>query len=46
MEYIDGGMLMNYVKSDERFVSKGMVQILRAVDYLHRNQIAHRDIKP
>lgn len=46
MEYIDGGMLMNYRKSEEKFVSKAMMQVLRAVDYLHRNHIAHRDIKP
>lgn len=46
MEYAEGGMLMNYLKKDEEFVGHVVSQVLNGVEYLHKNKIAHRDIKP
>lgn len=49
MEYIKFGELYNYVITNsvlsEKQAGQIFVQILVAVDYLHQNKIAHRDIK-
>ena len=40
MEYADGGILMNHLKKGEAFVSNAMHQMLQAVDYLQKNEVA------
>lgn len=49
MEYARGGELFEYVQS-KGYLQEGevriiMCQIIRAVDYLHKNNIVHRDLK-
>jgi serine/threonine protein kinase len=49
MEYVSGGDLQHYLKrsvlseANAKLVTK---QTLSALEYLHRNKITHRDIKP
>lgn len=49
LEYCNGGTLMDLIKRRRRLSEKEafiyFYQICMAVDYLHRNNIAHRDIK-
>lgn len=54
MEYCEGGDLTNYIRQrkeqnkyfSERIVLNWFVQTVLAVDYIHKNKILHRDIKP
>jgi hypothetical protein len=50
MEYVDGQPLGNRIPpggiKDERLVRKIAVQTLEALDYAHKKQIFHRDLKP
>lgn len=46
MEFVQGGILMDKLKSSEDLVSKYVSETIDAVEYLHRLHIAHRDIKP
>jgi serine/threonine protein kinase len=50
MEYIKGGNLFHYIRKRKRLTEreayKLFVQILTAVNFLHRNSLIHRDIKP
>jgi len=49
MEYMEGGSMAQYVKLrgnlTETEVQKYSAQILSGLDYLHKNNIIHRDIK-
>lgn len=50
MEYIKGGTLRNYIethkkKITEKNAKKIIYYLLQAVDYLHKSNIIHRDIK-
>ncbi|KAJ5801750.1 uncharacterized protein N7518_003818 [Penicillium psychrosexuale] len=50
MEYVPGGELSTYLHTQER-IPEEMVrtiarQVLRALHYLHKRHITHRDIKP
>lgn len=46
MEYAEGGVLMQKLKSPEEQVAKYISETIEAVGHLHRSNIAHRDIKP
>ena len=50
LEYMDGGSLGGLLESkrkiSERYLSEVAKQVLKGLDYLHRNRIVHRDIKP
>jgi hypothetical protein len=50
MEYVDGQPLSGRIPSggikDERLVRRVAVQTLEALDYAHKKQIFHRDLKP
>lgn len=50
MEFVPGGDLQQYLalhgKLSEAVAKKMSSQVLNALDYLHRNKITHRDIKP
>jgi serine/threonine protein kinase len=50
MELVECGSLSHLLKQDvqlaEPFVKKLMLELLRAVDYLHQQNVIHRDIKP
>lgn len=46
MEYVEGGDLLSKLKSEERYVSRMLEQLINAVDYIHDRGIVHRDIKP
>lgn len=46
MEYACDGTLMEKLKSEEVFVSKSVDQVLNAIQYMHRNKVVHRDLKP
>lgn len=50
MDLCEGGDLFNMIKKERAFsekkVAEIMKQILAGVFYLHKNRIAHRDLKP
>lgn len=50
LEYMDGGSLANVIEAkktiSERYLAEVAKQVLKGLDYLHRNRIVHRDIKP
>jgi serine/threonine protein kinase len=46
MEYLDGGDVKNYIKSNSEHLDKLLKDILAALSYLHANGIIHRDLKP
>ena len=50
MEYGEGGTLYNFILNQEKIISENVIkklfiQLLAAVDYIHSNQILHRDLK-
>lgn len=49
LEYADGGEIFDYLvtngKMSEKKAKKYFKQILNAIDYLHKNNIVHRDLK-
>ncbi|OLL25575.1 Protein kinase kin1 [Neolecta irregularis DAH-3] len=48
-EYVDGGQMLDYIishgKLKEKHARKFARQIVSALDYCHRNNIVHRDLK-
>ncbi|CAN1297792.1 Mitogen-activated protein kinase kinase 7 [Linum perenne] len=49
MEYMDGGSLADFAKNrrlSEAAISDVARQVLEGFDYLHSNNIVHRDVKP
>ena len=50
MEYLEGGELYDYIVASKRLSEqeafKFFIQIISAVEYLHKLNIVHRDLKP
>ena len=50
MEYVDGRTIRDLLRDDRRLLPERALEItdgvLRALDYSHRHNIVHRDIKP
>jgi serine/threonine protein kinase len=46
MEYINGGDIKTYLKSNPQHFDNLITQILEGIQYLHNNGIIHRDLKP
>lgn len=50
LEFIKGGELFNYIKSQENYsedhVKKIMKGILNGIEHIHSLNIIHRDLKP
>jgi len=50
LEYMEGGVLSNVLKKEKTFSEKNASDIMRnvfiALEFLHRNNIVHRDVKP
>ena len=46
MEYVKGVQLTKKFKSNEKFVSQVIKQILEAVQQMQQKKVVHRDLKP
>lgn len=52
VEYINGNNLFQYIRklpgqriSDENDVKKIFIKIVEAIEYMHENNVVHRDLK-
>ena len=50
MQLCEGGDLFNYIKNQKKFTESSaadiMKQLLSGINYMHKQNICHRDLKP